>query len=150
MSSQRTGRRKGQEKKRRRRKRTEKEDEGKEKGKGRYCGKEGREEGRQGGELVPETARWETCHHLGGPSLRAYSTQEEVKEVSRKSRPKAFDRPRSADACSGYAEVDYAEPAPDTKSSALGSWRLPSQCFVRGISEERDKRKDSIYIEKSI
>lgn len=25
-------------------------------------------------------------------------------------------------------------PAPDIKSSALGSWRLPSQWFVRGIS----------------
>ena len=39
-------------------------------------------------------------------------------------------------------------PAPDTKSSALGSWRLPSQCFVRGISERSKRGKDSIYIEK--
>ena len=41
-------------------------------------------------------------------------------------------------------------PAPDTKSSVLGSWRFPSQWFVRGLSERSKRGTDSIYIEKSI
>ena len=41
-------------------------------------------------------------------------------------------------------------PAPDTKSSVLGSWRFPSQWFVRGLFERSKRGTDSIYIEKSI
>ena len=134
-----------------RRERTEKKDEGKEKGvkKGGVCEEEAERGGaaewgaglrQPGGELSNHPPRGPFAQELTphpGESRRSLTRKTVVWRTKGPLMPAVASRGRLPQ-----------NPAPDTKSSALGSWRLPAQWFVRGISERSKRGNDSIYIQK--
>ena len=128
-------------KRRRRRERTEKRDEGKEKGvKKKVCEKRQRKERRQS-----EGQVWGN-HPPRGPFAQKLTPHpgESWRSLTQKTvvwRTKGPSMPASR----GQLPQN---PAPDTKSSVLGSWRFPSQWFVIGLWKEQERNRFYLYRKK--